>query len=288
MKIVDCGPQRSETWKSYRRTKIMASEVAAIMGESPWQTAEDVFMEKLGLGKERVVSAAMQQGIDLESTALAMLNKMVGYEFKPCVVESVDHPHLGASLDGFYGEMEPFRAICEIKCVTSKKGLMDAIHGIVPKHYAIQMQTQLICSEADLCFYCVYFEGDIAVVEVRPDPEMQARIIDETKTFWERVQNLEPPEPKYVERDDQDWLIAVANLTALQRDIKLLQDRESEAKARLIELSDGKSTKGYGMGVIHSVRAGTVDYSKLCEENKIDAAKYRKEPTQVVTVRKVK
>lgn len=301
MKIVEgkAGVQRSEDWLQWRKGRLMASEVAAIMGENPWSCAEDIFMEKLGLGKERVVNAAMQNGIDKEPLALAMLNERIrGAHFHPLVVEHDTLP-LGASLDGYYKQEisidkcgidcdQSYSWIAEIKCPSSQKGLIEAKDGIVPEIYKLQIQAQLLCSDSEMCFYCVYYEGEIAIVEVYPDLKMQKRIIDETKAFWERVQNLEPPEPKYIEREDQDWLIAVANLTALQRDIKLLQDRESEAKARLIELSNGKSTKGYGMGVIHSVRAGGVDYSKLCEENKIDCAKYRKEPTQVVTVRKVK
>lgn len=300
MKILT-GPesvQRSPEWLQWRKGRLMASEISAIMGENPsgWATAEDVFMDKLGLGKERVVTDAMQNGIDNEGTALAMLNEQLGVKFKPCVVESTEYPWLGASLDG-YAECVlvenifpglTLKWIAETKCPASDRGLTEARNCIVPKSYQIQIQTQLICSGADICFYCVYFDGEIAVVEVRPDAEMQARIIDETKAFWERVQNLEPPEPKYIERDDQEWLIAVATLTELQRDIKKLQDRESEAKARLIELSAGKSTKGYGMGVIHSIRAGAIDYAKICAERNIDCAKYRKEPTQVVTVRKVK
>ncbi|MBP8675148.1 MAG: YqaJ viral recombinase family protein [Acetomicrobium sp.] len=296
MKIVDCGEQRSESWLAYRKTKCMASEVAAIMGKSPWTTVEDIFYEKLGLGKERVVNAAMQQGIDLEDTAREMLNAKLGVEFKPCVVESTEHNWLGCSLDGYYDwQIDPNRHmkmlegrwICELKC-GGEKGHSMTKHGVIPDYYLLQIQQQMLVTGADLCFFANYFDGDIAVVEVRPDHDMQAEIIEATREFWQRVQDLDPPEPKYVEREDQDWLIAVANLSTLQRDIKSLQDREAEAKARLIELSAGKSTKGYGMAVIHSVRAGTVDYSKLCAENKIDAAKYRKPAMQVVTVRKVK
>lgn len=290
MKIVDCGPQRSESWKEWRKGRVTASDVSAIMGENPsgWATAEDVFMEKLGLGKERVVTAAMQNGIDLESTVVAMLNQKLGVEFKPCVVESETYPWLGASLDGGYFDNEPLRWICEIKCPMLERGFIEAKQGIVPKPYQLQIQTQLLVTGADLCFYCVYYQDEIAVVEVRPDEEMQKRIIEETKAFWERVQNLEPPEPKYVERQDEEWLKEVATLSEIQRQLKTLQDQESESKARLIQLSDGKSTKGYGMGVIHSIRAGAIDYAKICAERNIDCAKYRKEPTQVVTVRKVK
>lgn len=291
--------QRSPEWLQWRKGRLMASEISAIMGESPWGCAEDIFMEKLGLGKERVVTDRMQAGIDNEPIALAMLNERIrGAHFHPLVVEHDTLP-LGASLDGYYKQEisidkcgidcdQSYSWIAEIKCPSSQKGLIEAKDGIVPEIYKLQIQAQLLCSDSEMCFYCVYYEGEIAIVEVYPDLEMQKRIISETKAFWEHVQNLEPPEPKYVERDDEEWLKAVATLTELQRDIKTLQDRESEAKARLIELSNGKSTKGYGMGVIHSVRAGSVDYSALCAENNIDSAKYRKPATQVVTVRKVK
>lgn len=288
MKIVDCGPQRSDSWKAYRRTKCMASEVAAIMGKSPWLSAEDVFFEKLGLGKERVVNAAMQHGIDNESTTLAMLNEKIGVEFKPCVVESEKHPWLGASLDGYFSHHAVGSWICEIKCPSSDKPLLEAKQEIIPEYYRIQIQVQMLCSEADLCFYCVYYQGEIAIVEVRPDPAMQAEIIEATKEFWERVQNLDPPVPKYVETQDEDWVQAATTLSEIQERIKKLQEQEDELKSILIQISAGKSTKGHGMAVIHSVRAGAIDYAKICAERNIDTAQYRKPATQVITVRKVK
>lgn len=289
MRIVDCGPQRSENWLEWRKGRVTASDVSAIMGKNPWASAEDIFLEKIGLGKKRVVNANMQRGIDLESTALAMLNDRIGgADFKPLVVEHETLP-LGASLDGYYRNCDKsYSWIAEIKCPSSEKGLVEAKNGIVPEIYNLQIQCQLLCSESEMCFYCVYYEGEIAVVEVYPDPDMQAEIIEATKDFWRRVQELDPPEPKYVEREDHDWLLAVATLSDIQRQLKTLTEQEAEAKARLIELSAGKSTKGYGMGVIHSVRAGSVDYVSLCADHKIDTTKYKKPATQVVTVRKVK
>lgn len=310
MKIVDCGPQRSESWLQWRKGRVTASDVSAIMGKSPWTTAEDVFFEKLGLGKERVVNAAMQHGIDNESTALAMLSERVGVEFKPMVVEHDTLP-LGASLDGGYFPMEGVlyinpsnqqlddlidvlctgsklpSYIAEVKC-TSEKSHSIVKHGIVPDHYLLQVQCQLLCSGADLCFFANYCDGDLAIIEVRPDPAMQAEIIEATQEFWRRVQELDPPEPKYVEREDSDWWIAVCALNEIQSQLKTLQDDEAQAKARLVELSAGKSTKGHGMAVIHSVRAGSVDYAKICAENNIDTAQYRKPATPIITVRKVK
>lgn len=289
MKIVEgeAGIQRTDAWLAYRKTKIFASEVAAIMGKSPWATAEDIFFEKLGLGKERVVTAAMQHGIDNESTALAMLNRLEERNFVPLVVESVDYPWLGASLDGFYNDMEPYREIAEIKCVSTRKGLMDALEGIVPEVYKIQIQAQLICSGADICLYTVYFEDKISVVRVEPDPAMQAEIIEATKQFWERVQNLDPPEPKYVEKTNTEWMLATLHLEEVQKTIKELQDKESILKENLVMQSEGKSSKGYGYAVIHSARAGAIDYAKICAERNIDTTQYRKPATQVVTVRKV-
>ena len=59
---------------------------------------------------------------------------------------------------------------------------MDTIHGIVPKHYAIKSKSVNLFWRRSLSI-AFYFDGDIAVVEVRPDAEMQQRIIDRDESI---------------------------------------------------------------------------------------------------------
>lgn len=293
MKIIQgkAGEQGTQEWLEFRKNHIMASDVPNIMGVG-YRLPEQVFAEKLGLEGPQKENEAMARGKRLEPIARKKLNEMLRESytnFTPIVTESVDYPFLGASLDGFCDAMAPHFRICEIK-TGGEAAKRNAKTGFIPEIHQLQMQTQLLVSEADICFYAFYddVDDDLTVIEVRPDRELQQRIVEAAKEFWERLQNLDPPEPKYEEKGDAEWVMWTASLAAAQAGIKVLETQEKEAKERLIQLSEGRSCKGYGYGVVHSVRQGSVDYKKVVEDYGIDEAKYRKEPTQVVTVRKMK
>jgi putative phage-type endonuclease len=63
--------QRSPEWYEKRKTRITASEVAAILGENPYEGAEDVAMRKRGLGKPFTGNVATRYGQAHEAAAIA-------------------------------------------------------------------------------------------------------------------------------------------------------------------------------------------------------------------------
>lgn len=291
MKIIELE-QGTPEWLQWRRNHITASDMAAIMGKSPWKTQEQLFYEKLGLGEPQIETQAMKRGKELESIARQKLNERMretNTNFLPTCTESVTWPYLAASLDGFCDAMAPYFRICEIK-TGNAEAKEKAKAGIIPEHYRIQIETQLLVSEADLCYYAFYDDADdsLEVIEVRPDLDLQVRILEAANEFWERLQNLDPPEPRYEEKQDDRWQAICDRLEKTQIQLAFLQQEEKMLKEDLVKESRGRCCKGYGYGVVHSVRQGSVDYKKVVEDYHVDEAKYRKEPTQVVTVRKMK
>ena len=65
-----------------------ASESAAVMGISPWMTAEQLFLEKTGQCKPRKTNYAMQRGLDLEEEARKCFEHITDYIVFPKVVIS--------------------------------------------------------------------------------------------------------------------------------------------------------------------------------------------------------
>ena len=63
------------------------------------------------------------------------------------------------------------------------------------------------------------------------------------------------------------------------------QDAADVSKQQLIDLTEGLSVKGCGISVIHSKRAGAVDYKTVPELKGVDLDKYRKKETQTVTIK---
>lgn len=295
MKIVELE-QRTPEWYAWRKGRITASDMSAVMGKNPWKTDNDIFMEKLGLAEERPQTEAMRRGVELEPVALQLLSERVGVQFKPIVVEHDTLP-IGASLDGYSHEMIPidkhgmecdqsFAWIAEVKC-TGERSHEIVKANTVPDHYMIQCQAQLLCTDADICFFANYCDGDLVVIEISPDKEMQTEIIKAATDFWERVQNLDAPDPKYVKLNSTDWMLTTFQLEEVQKELKYLQEKEDELKKILIMQSQGRNCKGGGYGVVHSIRSGGFDYAKACKDANLDLTTYKKPASAVVTVRKM-
>lgn len=51
--LVETAELTEEEWLSYRRRGIGGSDVAALLGISPWRTARDLYYDKLNRGHQR-------------------------------------------------------------------------------------------------------------------------------------------------------------------------------------------------------------------------------------------
>jgi hypothetical protein len=63
--------QRSPAWFEKRLTRITSSEASAVLGENPYECADDVFFRKRGLGKPFTGNVATQYGQLNEPVAIA-------------------------------------------------------------------------------------------------------------------------------------------------------------------------------------------------------------------------
>lgn len=187
-KIIDLQ-QGSEEWLSFRECHIGASDAPIIMGKSPWMTMEELWEIKAGFRKPKPKTAKMQRGNDLEDEARKLLNEQMKMEFRPIVLQSIEYPFLSASLDGIN---DGFNTICEIKCPNDKTH-KDALNGIVPEYYEIQIQHQLLISDAKRCLYFSYRPEmsdpllRTALVYVFPDHGLIQEIEKNEIFFWKSL-----------------------------------------------------------------------------------------------------
>lgn len=187
--------QGGSAWLKDRQLGIGASEVAIILGLSPWQTKFQLWMSKTGLGfspsPNQFALRAMIRGNITEPFGRKLFEAKMGGAFPPINLADPDMPFVKASLDGYNAEK---KAILELKA-PGKTGLADARKGKIPKYYYPQIQQQLYLAKADVCYYVVYDgESEIIVQEVKPDPEYQKMLIEEIKKFWKLVVDKTPPE----------------------------------------------------------------------------------------------
>lgn len=181
--IVDLD-QGTWEWEAWRRDRRMASESPALMGCAPWfpRTPYQLWEVKSGL-RTVGVTPAMALGSELEATARA-LYEVERQLMVPYLVEA--EGGFAASLDGlsFDGER-----ILEVKCPwrgSDSDLWARAMRGKIPKYYGVQMQHQLMVSQAKLCDYGVYARDvhRLTIIEVRHDLGMQTRIRAAWDSFW--------------------------------------------------------------------------------------------------------
>lgn len=180
--------QGSDAWLKRRSKRIGASEVPAILGLDDWRDAHDVFKGKTE-GETFTGNFATERGKQLEPVIRAKMEEAHGYLLSTPVLDYAPWPVLSCSLDG----MSPDgKLIYEMKAPALWKHT-GALCGIVPDTYQDQVQTQLLITGAELCYYCSFHDGepegfDLAVVEIYPDKERQEFILKRCQEFWKVVE----------------------------------------------------------------------------------------------------
>jgi putative phage-type endonuclease len=199
MKRVDLK-QGSPDWHLWRTYGIGGSDVAAILGLSPWQTREALLNHKathdprFDRKKSDRKTPAMQHGIDSEPRVRAMYEDLIGIKVTPCCILHDEWDWHKASLDGL-NDLEDL--IVEIKSPTSPRSHRPAVAGIVPEHYYCQIQHQLSVAGIKRCHYVSWCEhpdfspsDQLRVVPVTRSDTYIRHLLEEEVKFMEDLRNL--------------------------------------------------------------------------------------------------
>lgn len=266
--------QNTPEWKEWRRSRIGASDCPIIMGVSPWKTALQLWEEKEGLREEPPMSAAMLRGTSLEETARKAYEKETGLIVIPRVIVHKEIPWMIASMDGMTPEGD--HAV-ELK-VPGSKTIIEAIEGIVPVYYYLQIQHQLACNELLDEDYYVYDDniGSGYCINVPRNDELIKTIIEKETIFYGCMQTHTPPDldekDRYLSIDSPEWITAAREWTIANRNLKSAQDYEKKSRAALIELTDDGNCMGGGVKLTRMARQGFIDWDSVCEAYNIDKA----------------
>lgn len=190
-----------EEWLS-KRTGIGGSDCAAILGLSPWKTANDLWMEKTGQRSAPDLSGneAVQTGVRLEP-ALRGMFKAIHPEYKVSYEPfdmwfQEERPYSFATLDGRIKTADGKVGVLEIKTSSpSGKSGWEKWQGRVPDNYFLQCCHQAYCLNADfvILFACLFnSDGDFTVREYRFERADIQEDIDyllvKEDEFWKSVQ----------------------------------------------------------------------------------------------------
>lgn len=175
-------------------SKITATDIPVILGSNPWKTRLELWEEKLEFRPAPELSLLMARGQRLEPEARELACQIIDINFEPVVIESTKYPWLAASLDGIGIGKNQY--ILEIKCPNPSTH-DNAMDGRIPEYYRDQIQTQLLVSEAEICYYFSYRPEHLgekyAIVEVYPNKEKQTEIIEKGYQFYVDMCTLNPP-----------------------------------------------------------------------------------------------
>ena len=275
--------QGSPEWHAYRQSRRNASESAAVLGLSPWMTPYQLWLVKTGRSETRVTHA-MQRGTDLEPLARAAYEDQTGLVMQPLVLEAGGY---SASLDGMTLEGD---LVLEIKCPlrgTRSDLWQDVQGGLVPEHYALQVQHQLMVAGAALAHLWV-FDGSKGILHaIERDGSAMERIRAGWDAFAQYLTGDTPPpltEADTAMRNDAAWTDAAAAYTLAKREADAQSERLEAARQALVALAQHPKEQGAGVSVTRFWKQGNVDYKKVPQLQGLDLNPYRGKARQEVRV----
>lgn len=222
--------QTREEFLEARRSGIGASDVAPILGLSPYKTAVDVYLDKVGpiteLGQ---MAPQLEWGQRLEPVIASAIIDRHGWSLtKPTTMRHATFPYLFASPDRMNADGE----LIEIKTARFGDGWGEPETADIPEHYWLQVQHQLeVVKAAPVCWVFVLIGGsDFRRYRVERDPGYLETVAEPLGEFWDMVVNRTPPEPDWTH---SHTLEAVKKLYPVQTGMTVeLQGEEIEYTAR--------------------------------------------------------
>jgi len=238
------GPQ----WLEQRRKGVGGSDVAAIMGLSPWKTAYQVYQEK----RKEVVDFQGNEATDWGKRMEPAIRQWYSDETGRCVrlpekiMVHQKYPFMLASLDGFTDDP---RGV-EIKTARSPKGWGEPGTNEIPDYYMLQVQHYMVVTAFPVFDVPVSIAGGApALYEVPADKELQEMIIEACAEFWQRVVDGNAPDPvtfaDAIQRYGRskatgavvaspETIFSIHDLRAVRKEKDALEAKEEEIKGKLI------------------------------------------------------
>lgn len=175
--------QGTDSWHTLRRSKIGASDSAALLGLSPFKNSDMLYEEKV-YGTRFSNSPAMQRGQELETEAREVYENLVHLKMEPAVFVHDKRPWMMASLDG-YNEKEK-RGV-EIKCPGEKSFWKIKRKG-TPIYYKVQLVHQMLTVPIRHVDFFVYHPlYGYYLMEHSFDASLGIQILREGKKFYNRI-----------------------------------------------------------------------------------------------------
>lgn len=286
MKILDIE-QGSQEWLDLRKTKVTATDIAKIIGISPWGNIRTLYMQKKGFIDEAVETDAMRRGKELEPLIRERSEIYLLQSFKPIVGIHEEFDFAMASFDGIN---EKNKTLLEIK-TASKVDHKEASNNRIPEKYYPQIQWQLFVSGYKLAYYASYHiaTDDLVVISVERDDVKILEYYEQAKKFMQLEEIPDFLENDEIYHTDLSWGLLCNELKELNESLKKLEASIEESKNKMLEFLKKndvlhvKSHKGGVVEVCNVSRKGAIKFENIPGVReileKIDCDLYRAKDT---------
>lgn len=199
----------SDAQHELRRTGVCASEVAALVGLSPYSTPLDIWRYKVeGLRLEE--NPAMRRGRLLEPAVAQWYAETTGATLRS--PGTLAHPMFSRALatpDRIATLPDGEERLLEIKTASwfQREDWGEEGTDEIPQHYVCQVQWTMFVTEKQTCDVAVLIGGeDFRRYRVERDEELIQLLFIEANRFW--VEHVEPKEPPAVDgsKAASEWL----------------------------------------------------------------------------------
>jgi putative phage-type endonuclease len=279
--------------KRIRRTGIGSSEIAAVVGLSPYATPLDVWRAKVeGLSIEE--TPAMKRGRILEDAVADWYAEDTGARLERCA--TIRHPEspIALATPDRIATLGSERRILEIKTANLRTLADWGEPGTdeVPQAYLLQVQWELACSGLMSADLAVLIAGDdFRIYHLKRDFELEQMLLERAESFWRKhVETRTPPELDGSE-SAASWLASrfpkdngaiipatpeaeqwVREYRAAAAEAQVAARRRDAAKNRLKEvMGEAKRLQGDGWTVNWSHVKGRerTDWAAVCAEARV-------------------
>lgn len=267
-------PDNKDHWLSLRTKVITSTEVSALFGMSPYQTAFELWHRKRS-GDSVVIeeNERMKWGTYLQPSIAAGIAKDRGWEIREKSEFVYSDDRIGSSFDY---EITSEQALLEIKNVDSMVYYKTWKPEEAPPHIELQVQHQLLCAGLKTAYIGALVGGnELILLKRAASKNLQEMITSKVAAFWKSVEENNPPSPNF--QKDAEFIISLHNyanpntvLVAddmsevtkfcneykdVQAQIKTLEEKKEILKAKILqEIKDFEKVKGSN----YTISAGIV------------------------------
>lgn len=265
-----------------RKGRVTASRVGAILGLSPFATADDVLRDMVrdyhGAEPEFAGNVATEWGNANEAQAVeeyefgsGILFECTGDNQKFCTFGD----WLGATPDGIYTRDDGTADILEVKCPYGKRKSDDFKSLSDQPHYFAQIQIAMLCANAQSCHFVQWSEIGLASEIAEYSLDWIDENLPKLREFYDRyLSELDNPAHLEPKRRAIETDLAAELLARYDAAKQAAADAAQEQKyilAELVMLAGESDAEICGRKLTKVVREGSISYAKAIKDLAPDA-----------------